>query len=984
MAPSLTIERITQSHYPTRKGRGLVGRRVELSALDALLDAVAAGERAVAVVSGEPGIGKTALIGEVLERGRELGYRTLSGRAAEFERDLPFAPFVDALDGHLDSLTAEQREPIDNEDLALLATVLPSLARLAGGPPRQAQHDERHRVLRALHALLALLAVGRPLVLALDDLHWADPASIDLVCRLLHRGLADGSLFLLASRPGQSEPRLKVAFAEAESHGQARRIELAPLSAAETRELLGSDVDPALCETLYRETGGNPFYLEQLATAARHGQTPDMAQSAHLEPSLPAAVSAAIRGELDRLSLPARRLLQGAAVLGDPFEADLAAETAGTAQQDSLADLDDLLERDLVRSTDSPLRFRFRHPIVHDAVYESAGAGWRLRAHRRAAAVLEARGAPAMALAPHIERSARVGDAAAAAVLARAGQELMGRAPASAARWFDAALGVTPEREDNLELRLGLLGQRAAALGFAGQMAESRKELRHFLALAPTEPTELRLRAAVVSAVLDAILGSQDAGRELLLDELAKLPDQHGRAAAELKHELAVTCVWDADWQSASRWAREALAAQCEGPERVASLAVLALAAFGLHRLDEARQSLSEGAELFDRLTDEELAAFPGLGAAIWLGLAEDGMERFADALRHAERGLAIARAAGQRVLAEPLLSVQAQALSFMGRVSELTATAEAATEAALLSRSDFYLSTAMSLRSLASLLSGDLHSAVRFGERGIGAAASTNSPWTHLAHLALARSLLEIGEPERCREQLMDPGGEPIRMALPQYEVIAYELLVRTEIALGNLARAEAFAQRACEAAKRLALDLPSAFAHRALALLAAERGETRAAITEAVTSYEAAERAGAPVEAARSRIVAGTALAASGDRKAAVAALRSAHDKMLACGALRYSDQAARELRKLGRPVPRQNGGPGGRTSILGLTDREREVMELVAVGKTNREIAADLFLSARTVDRHVTRIFEKLDVHSRAAATSAFERARIHPST
>jgi ATP/maltotriose-dependent transcriptional regulator MalT len=981
MAPSLTIERITQSHYPNTERRGLVGRQVELSALDALLDAAGAGERAVAVVSGEPGIGKTALIGEVLERGRELGYRTLSGRAAEFERDLPFAPFVDALDGHLDSLTAEQRELTD-EDRGLLATVFPSLAGLAARPPRQAPHDERHRVLRALHGLLALLAAGRPLVLTLDDLHWADPASIDLVYRLLHRGLADGSLLLLASRPGQSEPRLKIAFAEAESHGRAQRFELAPLSATETRELLGSDVDPALCETLYRESGGNPFYLEQLATAA-HGQTSDRAQSAHLEPSLPAAVSAAIRGELDRLSPPARRLLQGAAVLGDPFDPDLAAETAGIAEQDSLADLDDLLERDLVRPTDSPRRFRFRHPIVHDAVYESAGAGWRLRAHRRAAGVLEARGAPAMVLAPHIERSARVGDAAAAAVLARAGQELIGRAPASAARWFDAALGVTPEREDNLELRLGLLAQRAAALGFAGQMAESSKELRHFLALAPPEPTQLRLRTAILSAALDGVLGSQDAGRELLLDELAKLPNQHGAAAAELKRELAVTCAWDADWQPASCWAREALAAQCEGPQRVSSLAVLALAAFGLHRLDEARQSLSEGAELFDRLSDEELAALPDLGATIWLGLAEACTERFADALRHAERGLAIARAAGQHVLAEPLLSVQAQALRYMGPVSALTAVAEAATEAALLSRSDMYLSTAMSLRSLASLLSGDVHSAVRFGERGVGAAASTTSPWTRVAHLSLAWSLLEIGEPERCREQLTDPGGEPIRMALPQFEVIAYELLVRTEIALDNLPRAEAFAQRACDAAKPLALDLPSAFAHRALALLAAERGETQAAITEAVTSCEAAERAGAPVEAARSRMIAGTALAA-GDRKAAVAALRSAHEELLACGALRYSDEAARELRKLGRTVPRQNGGTSGRTSILGLTDREREVMELVTVGKTNREIAAGLFLSARTVDRHVTRIFEKLDVHSRAAAASAFERARMHSST
>jgi DNA-binding NarL/FixJ family response regulator len=125
---------------------------------------------------------------------------------------------------------------------------------------------------------------------------------------------------------------------------------------------------------------------------------------------------------------------------------------------------------------------------------------------------------------------------------------------------------------------------------------------------------------------------------------------------------------------------------------------------------------------------------------------------------------------------------------------------------------------------------------------------------------------------------------------------------------------------------------------------------------------------------------MLAGRALAEAGDRTSAVATLLRAHDTLLSCGAFHYSDQAAKELRKLGRAVPRRNGGPHGRPSILGLTNQEREVMEQVAIGKTNREIADSLILSVRTVDRHLARIFQKLDVHARAAATSAFERAAV----
>ena len=955
-----------------------MGRDGELHVLDQLLDGVGAGHAAAVIMSGEPGIGKTSLISEVLHRSEARGYRTLSGRAAEFERDLPFAVVVEALERHLSSLDLDL---IERDELEVLASVFPSLARAGQRASADARPDERHRLLRALQALLEALAADRPLILALDDLHWSDAASVDLVCRLLHRASARPSLLLLASRPAQTEPRLRSAFVEAERHGYGRRMDLAPLSALEAEELLGTAIEPGLRDALYRQSGGNPLYLEQLAAASERGARVSSGEGGAHDTGVPLPVTAAIRAEVDALLPLARTLLQGASSVGDSFDPDLAAEAAGISEQGALVALDELLASDLIRPSDSPRLFRFRHPIVRHAVYETAGAGWRRAAHGRAAAALEASGAAASARASHVERSARMGDRGAAALLTQAGQETVAHAPASAAHWFDAALRLTPTGDEGLEQRLGLLAQRAAALGNAGRIEQSREALREFLALSPKEPSELRLRAAVLAAILDELLGTQEAGRRLLLDELARLPDQAGPEAAELKRELAFTCFFDADWAAMGDWARRALGADCEGMVKVGALAAVALAEFGRGNLHEAQRSVSDGAELFDSLSDEQIATHhPGI--AIWLGWAEVCTERFDDAMRHQERSIAILRTVGQRHLTVAPLAVQGEALALTGRGEELRAVAEAATEAALLSASDLFLSWAMTLRCQASIQAGDLHDAVRSGERAAAAAAQASNPLSGNARVHLASALLEIGEPERAREQLTSVDGRPDLPPFPMYETLCFELLVRAELALGRSDRAEEYARRAEQAAQRLGLRLPLAQARRACAVLLLERGELQRATNAALASSEAAEAADAPVEAARGRILAGRALAAADKRDAAITQLELAHEQLVRGAAFRYSDEAARELRKLGRPVPRNHGGREAGSNALGLTRRELEVTQLVAAGKTNREIAHELFLSVRTVDRHVSRIFDKLGVNSRAAATSVFERARSAP--
>jgi ATP/maltotriose-dependent transcriptional regulator MalT len=956
--------------------RRLVGRDSEIRIFDVLLDELGSGKSSVVVVSGEPGIGKTVLIGEVLARSRALGYETFSGRGSELERHVPFAAFVDALEAAAASISPRQRALLSRDVLVLAATVFPALENDREEPVGARPRDYDTLVLQALHALLKVLAHERPMVLALDDLHWADPTSVDLICRLLHRGLADRSLLLLASRPGQSEPRVRAAFAEAELHGNAHRIELGPLSAADAAALVGEELDRAVVKRLYRESGGNPFYLEQLAAAARRGATLSTDDSAPSEPSLPTSVGAAIRGELDCLSPTARALLQGAAVAGDPFDVDLAAHIAGISERNAVSATDELVERDLIRPDDESPRFRFRHPIVRRAVYETAGAGWRLQAHRRALATLEQRGAAPTILASHVERSANVGDKRAADILARAGEALISQAPTSAARWLDAALRLTPPDDRNTERCLELMTERAIALGWAGRLRESREELRRFLRVAPNDPSGLRLRAVSLYARVEEALGNPAAGRSLLLDELERLADRSGREAAIINNELAIGRYYAADWDGLVAQATVTLAADCTRTERVNSLALLGQAELCLGNFDRARGIVAEAAELFDQLDAEELDP----STAVWLGDAEVGSERFAEGARHVQRAAAIF-GTGRRSWSVPLYDVLSSAQGFAGQVVELGATAESAIEAALLTSSDVFLSTAMAMRSNASLFAGDIFSALRFAERSVAYAETVSvEPIEYFARSAFAWALIEAGEPQRCQEQLTRPDGEVRVPPIAFVQGARYEHLVRAEIALGNLDRADELAARARRVAEPLRTGAWGVHARRATAYVALARGDTKVAVAEATAAVENAEAAGAPIEAGRGGIIAGRALAASGDRAAAVAMLRSAYETLHDCGEVLYRDQAARELRMLGRAVPSTMAPRDGKARVHGLTGRESEVMELVAAGRTNREIADNLVLSVRTVERHVARIFEKLDVHSRTAASTVFfERTR-----
>ena len=296
----------------------LVGRADEIGSIEAALSELEHGRPATLELVGEPGIGKTRLLAELAARADALGFLVLSGRAAEMERDLPFWVFVDALDEYVEGLDPRRLEALDEDVRAELATVLPSLSALATGRQVALQH-ERYRSHRAVRELLELLASAQPLILVLDDLHWADEASLELLGAILRRVPAGPVLMALAVRPRQVPERLSSALERAHRDGTLTRLELRPLSPREADELLGETIGGADTTVIYEESGGNPFYLQQLARTIGRPAAATAAPGILLEGMrVPPTVAAALAEELALLTAGTRRVLEGAAVAGDP------------------------------------------------------------------------------------------------------------------------------------------------------------------------------------------------------------------------------------------------------------------------------------------------------------------------------------------------------------------------------------------------------------------------------------------------------------------------------------------------------------------------------------------------------------------------------------------------------------------------------------------------------------------------------------------
>jgi DNA-binding NarL/FixJ family response regulator/tetratricopeptide (TPR) repeat protein len=942
----------------SRSASQLVGRERELSALARALDGVAGGQAAFVELAGEPGIGKTRLLAELAGRAERRGCLVLTGRATEFERDAPYGLWVDAVDAYLQTLTTVRLRRLAGGELAPLAVALPAFSDLLGGPAAPA---ERYLVHRAVRGLLERIAAPSPLVVCLDDVHWADPASLNLVAALARRPPERGVLVAVAYREGQAPDALVAALGDAARAQRAQRLSPAPLSEAEAAALCGEE----FTFELYELSGGNPFYLEQLA----HAQ-PQPELITTLGPGgagIPTAVAASLAGELDALPAEARRVLEAAAVAGEPFEPELVADVANLSHDVTMASLDALLASALVRPTATPRRFAFRHPLIRHAVYAGAPAAWRLRAHARAAAALERRGAGPVERARHVEHAAERGDRAAIDLLADAAQRVFEQAPASAARYLQSALRLLPDDADLRSERIELLQTRAYALFGAGQLEAAHRVLTEILELLPREQWERRALLLVSQAATEAFSGRPLAGPlRRLHAALAEAPPGPSLGGFGLRIGLAGLSLGDLRLDRVPELATEALA-QARGIENRrlehAALAMLALGHAAAGHAEHAQEPLDRAIAVLADVDDTEMEphsqAFCDLGLA--LGLAG----RYEDALAQLRRAVAIDRRTGHSYYIPALLAAQLHPLIQLGRLADAIALGEEAVEAAWASSDAGVRLGAYSDLALALHLVGDSDGADRAAHEAVRLSAA--------ARLWRARAGWTLGliqadrDPEAGIATVLDAaGGWELPDVVPAERPYVWAALIEAELQRADIAGAERVAARVHSAASAIDTPLTHALSARTRAAVLLAQGRSDQAATAA------ARGAGlrlAPLEAARARALEGVALARAGERARGVAALKQAADAFELFGAQRLRHHATRELRRLGVRTWRR--GPTAARQAEGahaLTAREREVAELVLAGKRNTEIASELFVSLKTVESHTRNIYAKLGVTSR----------------
>ena len=615
------------------------GAPTNSAALDRLLDVLERGRRPRSRSIGEPGVGKTRLLAELAGKADARRQLVLSGSASELERDVPFWVLVDALDEYVEGLEPHRLDALGDGVRAELAAVLPSFAAFAARGEAAMHHERYRRPPRRARAARAARA-GQPLVLVLDDLHWADPASVELVGTLLQRPPA--APVLLAHR-GASAADAGAAVRPLGNGRSARerstRFELRALTRDRRRKSCWArpSDQAAEAETLYADSGGNPFYLEQLARMLdRRDDAPADAPAAVSlgGVQVPPTWRRRSRRSLDAVADGARRVLEGAAVAGDPFDPELAAAAAGTPSSG-----DRRARRAAAARHRAPHRRAAALPLPPSArtprrVRDDARrlAPRRARALRRIAcwnAARRRRRAPTTSSSPPV-RATRPRSRP----CARPARRRRERAPASAARWFGAALRHAEPRGRLAEERVELLLAHSSALAATGRFDESHATLVESMRIVPAGSAGPPTRVDVACAGVERLLGRHHAGAMPASRRRSRsCSDDASPEAVALTVELAADSLFRGDY-AGMRTAGPRAPSRLPGrsTNRVLTAAALAMQALAAAltpatSTDSKAQCRRRGARGSTSLPDDELAR--RLDALVHLATAEMYLDRF-------------------------------------------------------------------------------------------------------------------------------------------------------------------------------------------------------------------------------------------------------------------------------------------------------------------------------------------------------------------
>lgn len=947
----------------------LVGRQPELSELVGALDQLDRGESAIRLVevTGDAGIGKTALLSEFAKSARAAGAVVLTGWGTRGPHNTPFGAFTEAFEGYEGALStaAAYGQPGQYGDLS---TSLPAVD-WANGAGARGGAAVPHPVYREVRELLERLAAPA-LVLILDDLHAADRRSVDLLASLLRQPPRAPVLFVLGYRDQQAGTVLRSAIAGSSPQMAAAHIHLGALSEHEVGQILAAQGIAGWRQQLYKDSWGNPAYLkvlisEQLSSPGRSG-LPGLDQGAW------PGHYAMFLAELARVTPVAREAIDAAAVVGNDFDAELVAQVLDQPQSVTLDAIGELMSLDLVHPMARGPYFAFRHPVVHRAVYYSSELGRRVQLHVRADALLRTRGVAPIERAPHVEQCARHGDLDATDVLDRAARAITGTEPVTAASWLTTALRLVPSQPRFEERRARMLVRLAKARGAAGDLRGCRDTMHEALRILPREPSAEHAKAVAFTAMVQRLLGTHAETGAMLLAEIDALGDGDPVGTAALKFEFAAQELGGGGWAACCRWAQEALmlAERCQNrSQQVACHGLLAKANVRGGDVEAAVQHLSQATAILDGMLDGDFAY--SLDAVVWIGWADALLERWDDALRHFDRAVKLATRAG-RVLALPHLLVgQVFAFYNTGRLVEAQAAAEYAVHLAQQSGSPEQIISAYSMLAWMDTIMGRMDRGVESATVACGQIRSTVGGFEALALRMLAEARLMAGDQEGCLALVSAVGGPSLVAADACSRVAWYELLTRAELALGRPQAALEWAESATASAA--VADQPG---RKALALLARAQAllavDPEAALYSAEPAAAGLADAGMAVDALRARVVLGVALWHHDRYDDAVRELKDAQMALEQLGATTLVRLARTERRRIAARASKARRADSNGTATV-FTDRERQVVGLVKDGLTNRLIARRLHISEKTVEMHLTKVFAKLGVSNRAAVAA-----------
>ncbi|WP_189146799.1 helix-turn-helix transcriptional regulator [Streptomyces lacrimifluminis] len=939
----------------------LVGREAELARLDRLLADLVGdvpGRPAVLDVGGEAGIGKSRLVHELCLAATRRGAAVLRGRATEYERHIPFQPFTDAF---------SDLAPEAVESFPAAAEVAPVLS----GTPRSTDRFHLHR---ATAALLTHTATS-PLVVVLDDMHWADAASLELLDHLVRHPVRARVLLVLARRDRQSPGPLAATLTRGTETGTVRRTVLGPLGERECIELLTPDLARDQAVRLFTASEGNPLYLLTLLQAHREGASVSRLSTTGL--------GALLLDELTPLTPSQGRLVQVVAALGDHATPALLGPVTGQEPGQLTEDLGVLIGRDLLR-TGTHGRIALRHPVLRSLVRDGTDPWLRTETHRLVSAELARAGAPLAERAHHAEQSLSGWDPRAAAVLDEAAEQAAQTAPASSAHWLEMVLRHLPHTPEHAGRRRELMLRRARALGVGGRLRESRDLLHQVIDLPdPGDGTGSRASAVVLCAVMERHLGRYSEAVALLRRELHRTDPAPSLAdQVALGLELGSSAPHDTSYPAVrSEVAHTLEVARSLGDETgvAGALSVAALGEAYEGETAAADDFTRRAAALVDSLPDGDLTGL--CEPLVRLAWAEAFLERFADAERHADRGMAIARRTGQLYLLPHLLLCKTHVRTQTCRLASAVELSEEAEDIARGIGSDELLAFVLATRAHALVDAcppGDPRP-LATAEEAVAAAGLGVNWWASIAWCVLGYAALTAGDPARAREAVLRAGGPGLRRMQPSMRPLFLEVLVTAAVTMGDLDAAKDWAERAHEEAERLDLPVQRASAMRSAAQIRLGLGDDRAAADLFVAAADESARSGGVFWEAFSLLFGASLLAADPDGSQRGQAAWHRGRRLAAaggCGMLTGFAEA------VGPAVAAGADGPERR--LAELTAREREIAHLVADGLTSPAIAERLCLSRRTVETHISRIYRKTGVSSRAALASLMAGRTPRPSS